>query len=1512
MRFFLLKALEPGERWITVHPHGPDEKGTPVLIKPAGDGSFHVVGGAGGKLNYLRLTNVRDKASYAAEAKQRAQSKKEEARRQASKDKAAGLTDAKASIVEGLKATAGDARVKFVERVAKVLGWKDEDVRFPTEKFANVSETTRKAAEARHARIVLQHAQAAVDYNRKILVTDAETRIQSGLGEVPLTTSEPDKLSVQDLDPIAPAGGGLGFATNYEQRAGITRKEAAAEAETLKPPEKAEQRKEAADKRTEVAAKIAGELEGIRDPLPKLDPAVKVKAREAVELMKAAKEFSGVLSQVRKKVKTVKGASEIEPAGAYLIETGGPVDLDVVKDLDKDLRTLRARSFLDQVGKIAGTRESLGRYIGSGAYNAVNSLALAAGGASLLDRSVVDVLGVGGSAEVLARRLKADLTGAELQNVADAMSAFHQDRYMELSQESLKEARDLHEMAHEVELGEAANGSDLAVAQELNAKRRGYIADAQRILGTALGEMEANAALADALKQPAAKDVSVSLGKLATADAILRLRAIGLDKGDYTISGAGASTIATIHESGLDKLAEPVNKADMELVRESLAIINGERDEDNWLPQGVSDRPDLGMNRKPGVAPRLAKPIDFHAPDIGQAVRDYIGGRTADGDSPVDIINALQAEDVIQNAPDREAFIGAINEIAPPSAEKRIEDYADDFNKMADEFVSKTYGVDRMPLQRQTFQIDDTSIDALHRALAAHPDGVAAFKPIGELTPQDESALRKVFARQYGRSDPAAAKLQQAVDALDKQEPAKETEGLFGVGPNPDWAAWKGERDAAAEKANAASMDWAKYVTAMGSPQNAYAAMQDVVRSDVLKSFHEAHNTLKPDAPLRLGRQIIRNDIAHVGALDPKERERRERTGRARMASLMNRDMSSGKFQTGSVRDKMEAADKAERAIAQTQMGMFGAETVEPDEVEEHPLRSGDRYTIGHAAEGQIAKMMSVVGPNFRPGQPVKMFKPTMSGKFVARQRGVKLIEHAKRLELGMGVGSGKTSIMLSSFTDLKAKGKAKKGLYLVPSVVQGQFGGEALAMLKPGQYKWHAEPGASRESRLAAYKDPGTDFTVVTHQGFREDFDHVMQTNHSMTPAEFDKMSPPDRAAFAKKMMAAEGWNTDFLAVDEGHNLLNRKGKRNSHLANVADALSSNTEYYVSATADPVKNDASEAFDVLAKMEPDRYKDRDAFLRKYGVDTEAAKEGLRREMVRHMYTGSIDPGVTAHRQTIPVDINPAAGQHDNLTKLDEAASRARLARMSGKVDVGAMKVLSPYAFSGVPEAQHEEVAKRLQDAVGMIHATAVQHAINDGAKTEKLAEIAAARKGKPGVVFAHRLDRVKQIAARLEKDGHRVVTLTGADSSKEKDTKKRAYQAGEYDILVASDAGAVGANLQHGQWLAQYDTPQTAMLHAQRNGRIHRIGQKNNVELLDLVANHPSERTARDRLQRKYGLRDIMTSPLEGLDETGLAGYLNQARAGTLDTERPGLVPIPDDEPRQEPQAKGQMELAA
>ena len=70
-RRFLLKAINPGARWIAVKPPGHN-KGQPLLIRDMPDGSSKVIGGAGGSMNHLRLTGVRS-----ARSSRRSSSRKE-------------------------------------------------------------------------------------------------------------------------------------------------------------------------------------------------------------------------------------------------------------------------------------------------------------------------------------------------------------------------------------------------------------------------------------------------------------------------------------------------------------------------------------------------------------------------------------------------------------------------------------------------------------------------------------------------------------------------------------------------------------------------------------------------------------------------------------------------------------------------------------------------------------------------------------------------------------------------------------------------------------------------------------------------------------------------------------------------------------------------------------------------------------------------------------------------------------------------------------------------------------------------------------------------------------------------------------------------------------------------------------------------------------------------------------------------------------------------------------------
>jgi superfamily II DNA or RNA helicase len=1484
----MLKATAAGERWVTVHPHGPDSKGQPILIQPQPDGSAKVIGGAGGSLNHMRLTGIKPKTEYTETLKERARDRRAARKRQRDRDKALGLQQAKADAHKKVTEKTQAAQRDFVSGVAQAMGWAPEDYKFqPPEGQADHVVAKMHAA---HLKEMVKRAEAAVKLNRERILADASTRAHEELGEVPLDSEDANTLSVQDLDPVRTAPLGLGFATEYKARAEANGADEAAikgeAAENRR--EQTEAQRKAAVQNGETARLVAENVALLREPdqVEKLAPKL-VEAKQALDLLKLEKKRKMAERQAKQARKQIDDA--IEAPKAYIVEVDdAKVDAKVAEDVANDLRTISTRAFLSEVEKtVPDAAVTLRRHVGAGAYNSVNALALAAGGAALVDRSVVDVLGIAGAAEVLARRLHADLTPDELRDVSEGMTAYHLHHYMEASEEAIGRARELQAQAREMELGAAENGEDLAALQEINRQRGAALGESRKVLGTALGEMEANAALVYALgRGKSEKPFVVPLGDVSMESAIAQVRAIGLQRGDYSIETAAGNRVLKVNPQGLDRLAAPVNRADLEQVRRNLDIISGRFDEDDWMPQGISDRPDLDMKAKPGVAPQLAEPFAPGA-DLEASVRDYIGGRAADGDAPADIVADLQSADFMRKVgADRvDDYRAALDRLAPLADDKgnlrQPEALRPSFEEMADAFASARGAVE--PLHRQNFHVDETSIDALHRALTSEPTGVAAYKPVGELTPQDQGALRDFFAKHVAKESPEVAGHRAELGKLEAREPERHVEDMFGEqATNPEWSDWRNRRDELRGHVNAGSMTWAKYVEAMRSPQAAYAATQDLVRSQITRGFADAYNTLKPASPLKVGRSVIRSNLDHLDAVDPAARDARLAKERALSDSLRNR--VAGRYASGSVRDRLDAAREEQAGLEAAQMGFFADE---PAPATEKPLGGDERWTIGHEAERRIAEMMPQVGANFRPGQPVHLFRPSMSGgKNYPRQRAIKMLEANKRVVLSFGTGSGKTLIGLGGFTQLHSKGAVKRGLFLVPSIAQGGFGAESLRFLKPGAYRWHAKPGASRSERIAAYKDPSHHFCVMTHQSFRDDMLHL-GAQHAGVPeselsAKVATMSRAERKDWIKGVMRREGIAFDYLNVDEGHDTLNRRGKENSAMSNVIDALGDHTPYYVNASADPIKNDVSEAFSLLQKMDPERYTDEGAFMRRYGVDTLDAKDGLRRELARFQYPSKIDPDITANRVERKVSVSDA--QHKALSELDGHMANARIARMQGKVDVSAVKAISPSSFEGVPPAEHEAIARDLQANLGILKQTAVRRLLDahpESAKVGDVLKVAAERKGKQGVVFAHSLEAVEAIKSRLASEGFRVGTITGKDSAKDKAKRigefRPASGAAAIDVMVCSDAGATGANLQSGQWLVNYDTPDTAKTHAQRNGRINRIGQTQDVDLIDLVSDHPEERRRRDRLEKKYALREMMTTPMESLDDTGLAYFLRQ-----------------------------------
>lgn len=146
-----------------------------------------------------------------------------------------------------------------------------------------------------------------------------------------------------------------------------------------------------------------------------------------------------------------------------------------------------------------------------------------------------------------------------------------------------------------------------------------------------------------------------------------------------------------------------------------------------------------------------------------------------------------------------------------------------------------------------------------------------------------------------------------------------------------------------------------------------------------------------------------------------------------------------------------------------------------------------------------------------------------------------------------------------------------------------------------------------------------------------------------------------------------------------------------------------------------------------------------------------------------------------------------------------------------------------------------------------------VRAAINLGGTPEKWAVLEGlmARHGiSPAdgqlLVFTEFADTARWLARRFADAGYSVETLEGAVDHKSRHELQRSFLNREFQVLVSTDAGGEGINLQSANVMIDWDIPWSLVRLEQRMGRLHRIGQKKDVYIYHLVA----PRTREGRVQ--------------------------------------------------------------
>jgi len=105
-------------------------------------------------------------------------------------------------------------------------------------------------------------------------------------------------------------------------------------------------------------------------------------------------------------------------------------------------------------------------------------------------------------------------------------------------------------------------------------------------------------------------------------------------------------------------------------------------------------------------------------------------------------------------------------------------------------------------------------------------------------------------------------------------------------------------------------------------------------------------------------------------------------------------------------------------------------------------------------------------------------------------------------------------------------------------------------------------------------------------------------------------------------------------------------------------------------------------------------------------------------------------------------------------------------------------------------------------------------------------------------VIFSQWERMTRLVAAELDKKGIRYEYLHGGvPSAKRKDLMDNFMTNPDCRVFISTDAGSTGLNLQAASLVVNLDLPWNPAVLEQRIARIHRMGQKNNIQVINFVS---------------------------------------------------------------------------
>jgi SNF2 family DNA or RNA helicase len=383
---------------------------------------------------------------------------------------------------------------------------------------------------------------------------------------------------------------------------------------------------------------------------------------------------------------------------------------------------------------------------------------------------------------------------------------------------------------------------------------------------------------------------------------------------------------------------------------------------------------------------------------------------------------------------------------------------------------------------------------------------------------------------------------------------------------------------------------------------------------------------------------------------------------------------------------------------------------------------------------------------------------------------------------------------------------------------------------------------------------------------------------------ASYDRARQPNHA----RELLRSRW--DLVIVDEAHKCKNEQASRYKLLQQIE------RNYLLLLTATPLQNNLRELYNLVTLLRPGHLGTWAEFRKAFGVSADmrdikaapALRELTSQVMVRTRRSS------VAHIMELPAR---RPRQPAIRLSAEEAAVYAATAKLlrdlyrAGFRDVNEEELLSDRrrkpkrSGRGLYFLTCLRLAQRLCSSAPALADSL--RALADGelvrpefrGRARSLADQAAAvtshaklralvnmlqKSDEQAVVFTENLATVDLICAKIRDLGRTPIRFTGELSREQRRKALTRFRGEPGSVLVSTRAGTEGLNLQFCHRLVNYELPWNPMIVEQRIGRVHRIGQKHEVEIFNYAAAETVEAHILRLLHTKIRLFELVVGELD------------------------------------------------